>query len=220
MTGLETSPATTLGNAPSMPATTTSTLARRMFSDLASNRCRPGHADVVNPFDAVAHDFRRDRRFLGHGQITRAGANDADGSGTFGQGFFLDGHAAGKRVMDGALEFFAQGAGMAVGDARDEHALFGRQNFGGDFDHLFRRFARAENDFGKTFAQRAVRVHLRETEVGHRRGLKCAQDFVARTSFRRGIFPAVEWLQSVVTHDDLRCHRNARHWSRRKKLQW
>ena len=83
-------------------------------------------------------------------------------------------------MVDGGLEFFAQRAGMCIGDARDENARIGRQNFRGYFDDLFRRFAAAENDFGKTLAERTVHVHLRETEVGDRRGLKCAQDFFAR----------------------------------------
>src|ERR1035441_1376110 len=69
---------------------------------------------------------------------------------------------------------------MGVGEPRDENARIGRQNFRGYFDDLFRRFAAAENDFGKTLAERTVHVHLRETEVGDRRGLKCAQDFFAR----------------------------------------
>ena len=41
------------------------------------------------------------------------------------------------------------------------------------------RLARAENDLRETLAQRAVRVHLREAEVRHGRGLKGAQDLVA-----------------------------------------
>ena len=82
-------------------------------------------------------------------------------------------------MMDGALEFFPQRAGVFGGDARDEHALPVFQKLGGDFDDLLRRLARAENDFGKIFAQRAVRVHLRKAEVGHRRGLEGAQDLVA-----------------------------------------
>ena len=81
-------------------------------------------------------------------------------------------------MVDGALEFFAQGAGMGIGDARDEHARFGCQDFGGDFDDLFRCFAGAENDLGKTLAEGAVRVHLRKAEVGDRRGLERPQDLV------------------------------------------
>jgi len=147
-----------------------------------------GNADIVNPFDTVAHDFRRYRRLLRHGQITGAGANDPDGSGTFGQGFFLDGHTAGKFVVSGKLEFFAQRAGLGASDTRDEHARFGRQNIRGYFDDLFRRFAAAENDFGETFAERTVRVHLRETEVGDGRGLKRAQNLVAAHSARAEFF--------------------------------
>ena len=63
----------------------------------ANKPMQAGHADVVNALDPVAHDFRRHRRFLGHGQIAGAGANDRDGSGTFGQRFFFNGHAT-RRV--------------------------------------------------------------------------------------------------------------------------
>ena len=40
--------------------------------------------------------------------------------------------------------------------------------------------ARAENHFGKIFAQRAVRVHLGKAEVGRGRGLKGPEDFFER----------------------------------------
>ena len=53
------------------------------------------------------------------------------------------------------------------------------QKFCRDFYHLLRRFARAENNFRKAFAQRAVHIHLRKTDVGHRRGLERLQDPVA-----------------------------------------
>jgi hypothetical protein len=76
-------------------------------------------------------------------------------------------------------------------DARDEHALFAFQNFCGDVNDLHRRFARAENHFWKTFAQRAVRVHLGEAEIGRGRGLKSAQDFFARD------FPGAKFFQQL-----------------------
>ncbi len=156
-----------------------------------------GHADVVHAFHAVAHDFGGDGGFLGHRQIARAGADDGDEAGALAAWFFLDGHAAGDVVMDGAFEFFLQRAGVFGGDAGDEHWLSMLQQFGGDLDDLFRRLARAENHFGKIFAERAVRVHLRETEVGHGRGLKCAAEPFRAGFFRRGIAPAVALLRSL-----------------------
>ena len=82
--------------------------------------------------------------------------------------------------MDGALVFFPQCAGMVRRDAGDEHDLSVVQQFAGDFDHLFGRLARTKDDFREIFSQRAVRVHLGETEVGHRGGLESAQHFFAR----------------------------------------
>ena len=81
--------------------------------------------------------------------------------------------------MDGASEFFANGPRVFGLDARDEQTLFVFVNFGGDFQHLLRGFARAIDDFGKTFPQSAVGVHLREPEIGQGRGLKGVQDFLA-----------------------------------------
>ena len=40
------------------------------------------HAHVGNALDPVAHDIGGHGRLLGHRQITGAGANDGDGSGT------------------------------------------------------------------------------------------------------------------------------------------
>jgi len=111
----------------------------------------------------------------------------------------LDGHAAGEVVMDGALEFFLQRAGVFGGDARDENLLAVFQKFGGNLYGLFRRLARAENDFGKIFPQRAMRVHLRETEISDRRGLEGAQDFFRRDFSRAKLCEQLGGLG--------RCHR-------------
>jgi len=82
-------------------------------------------------------------------------------------------------MENGFFEFFLQRAGVVGGDAGDEHLLAVVQKFGGDFNDLLRRLARAKYDFGEIFPQRAVRVHLREAEIGGRRGLEGAQDFFA-----------------------------------------
>jgi hypothetical protein len=81
--------------------------------------------------------------------------------------------------MDGALELAAEGAGVFTVDARHEHALLVFQYFHRDFHHLLRRFAAAEDDFGKPLAQRAMGVHLSEAEVGEGRRLEGTQDFIA-----------------------------------------
>src|SRR5258705_177222 len=48
-----------------------------------------------------------------------------------------------------------------------------------NLQHLRRRLALGVDDFRKTFAQRAMGVELRETEVGHGRGLEGAQHLLA-----------------------------------------
>ena len=144
----------------------------------AQNAVQPGHARVRHALDAVAHDLRRHRRLFRHRQIARARANHHDGSGPPGQRLFFDGDAPRQFVMDGELEFPAQFPRLLRRDARDEDALFVFQEPVSDFQDLLRRLARAEDDFWKTLAQRAVRVHLREAEVGEGRGLEGAQHLV------------------------------------------
>ena len=82
-------------------------------------------------------------------------------------------------MVNGVAELFAERAGVFGGDAGHEDALLPRHEFGSDFYDLHGRLARAEDDLRKTFAERTVRVHRRETEVGHRRGLKGVQHLIA-----------------------------------------
>ena len=91
-------------------------------------------------------------------------------------------------MMNRRLEFFAERAGMVIGDPGDQHRLFLLQKFGRDFDHLFRRLAGAKNDFGEIFAERAVHVHLGEPQIGHRCGLEGVQDFLLRNFPRAKLF--------------------------------
>ena len=113
-------------------------------------------------------------------------------------------------MMDGAFEFLPQRAGMFGSDSRDQHWLSAIEQLGGDFDHLFRRFAGAKNDFGEIFAQRAVRVHLRKTEIGHRRGLKRVQHLSRAGFFPREIVPAIAAPRQLSWQDNAsrnaRCH--------------
>ena len=78
-------------------------------------------------------------------------------------------------MVNGVLELPADEARVFDGDARNEDALFPREEFSGDFDNLTGRFAGAKNDFGKILAQRPMGVHLGKAEVGDGRGLEGAQ---------------------------------------------
>ena len=78
MTGTSTSPPTTLGSAPSMPATTMMTRAAIEAVVFAEQPVEAGDADVVQPIDRVAHDLGGDGRFLGDRQVGRAGGGDQD----------------------------------------------------------------------------------------------------------------------------------------------
>ena len=49
----------------------------------------------------------------------------------------------------------------------------------GDADYLGGRFAGAENDFGKAFAQTTMGIHLRKSQVSHRRRLERASTSIS-----------------------------------------
>ena len=142
------------------------------------NPMQSRHAHIHDSHDVVAHDLGSDGGFLGHRQITRAGADDSDVSRVLGQRFLLDGHAAGEFVVDGVLEFFPQRFRVFESNPRDEDILFTLDEFTRDRHDLFRSFACAKDDFGETLSQRAMRVHLRESKVCHGRGLKRAQHLI------------------------------------------
>jgi hypothetical protein len=138
------------------------------------------HAHVEESFDAVAHDIGGDGSLLGHRNIAGARAEDGNDARSFRQGLFRDRDATGFRVMDGVFEFPADGPRMEGSDPGDEHWLFLFGELGGDPDHLFRGLPGAEDDFRKTFSQRAVRVHGGKAELRHRRGLECAEGMLER----------------------------------------
>jgi hypothetical protein len=48
------------------------------------------------------------------------------------------------------------------------------EDFSGNLYHLIASLSGAENHFREAAAQRAVRVHIRKSKVGHRRRLKRA----------------------------------------------
>src|ERR1019366_1741263 len=104
---------------------------------------------------------------------------------------FLNRDTAGDWMMDGVPEFFLQRAGMFGRDARGQDGLTVRQKFRGDTDDLFRSFARTKSDFGEIFPERAVHVHLRKAEVGHRRGLEEVQNLFTRD------FPGAKILEQL-----------------------
>ena len=140
MIGRLISPATTLGKAPSIPATTIDDIRVSDRFQLVQKPMQPGHAHVINPFHPIAHDFGGDNRFLGDGQVAGPGADDGDGSRPFGERFFLDGHATGDRMEDGGLEFFSHQARLIRGQPCDQDSVFPGQNGGRDFHNLRARF--------------------------------------------------------------------------------
>ena len=92
---------------------------------------------------------------------------------------FFDRETSGEFVMDGRFKFFSQETGVLGSNARDENALLALESWVSNFQDLFGSLARAEDDFRKSFSQRAMRIDLSEAEVHDRRGLEGLEDLVA-----------------------------------------
>ena len=73
ITGQSTSPPTTLGSAPSIPATTTIASAPPSAFDLLEQAMQPRDADVGQESDLAVPRLGRNPRLLGHGQVARPG---------------------------------------------------------------------------------------------------------------------------------------------------
>ena len=99
-------------------------------------------------------------------------------------------------MMNRMLEFLTKRPRVFWRDTRHKDAPLVLQKFGSNFEDLFRRLARSENDFRKAFAQRPMHVHLGESEVSQRRRLKRLQHFVAAD------FPGPKFVQQP---DGFRC---------------
>jgi hypothetical protein len=91
-------------------------------------------------------------------------------------------------MMDSLFECFAQEASVFGLNTGNEDTVVVFEQTAGDFDDLLRRFARAENDFRKAFAQRAMRVHLSEPEVCDRSGLEILQNLLAADAASAELF--------------------------------
>src|SRR5258706_4744960 len=90
--------------------------------------------------------------------------------------------------MNGGFEFSSQRASVVQRDASDENTLLSFEKFGRNFEDLLGSFACAEDDFGESFAQGTMGIHLRKTEVCHGRGLESLEDLLARNSARAKLF--------------------------------
>ena len=78
ITGQSTSPPTTLGKAPSMPATTTRASAPPSASSWLEQAVQAGDADVGDQRDLAVPRLGRHPRLLGDGQVARPGGHDHD----------------------------------------------------------------------------------------------------------------------------------------------
>jgi len=132
-------------------------------------------ANVVEVFDAVAHQAGRKEGFFGNRNVAGAGRDDEDGSlpGDFGAAF--DGDDAGELMELRCFGKLADGREDSFVGTRDQNvvarALFSEQRT--DDGHYLRwRLSLAEDDFGKALAESAVMVHFREAQVFERKMLQ------------------------------------------------
>jgi hypothetical protein len=124
-----------------------------------------GDADIVDPFDAVAHEFRRGGCFLSNGQVSGAGADQTDaGQQGFG-GMTIEGRGACKFVIGDVGNTFSEemeDIGVYAGNEQTAGAF---DEAFGDGDDLLRRLSLAEDDLGQGGAEGAMMVDLGKAEV-------------------------------------------------------
>ncbi len=165
MTGTPTSPPTTLGKAPSMPAHTIMTRASASTLAMRQQPMNARDSDVIEMLHAIAHQFGGDDRFFCHRNVAGARGNHSNNALSVASPIALQRNCARQRTIlslgnlrDHSLELF-------FGRTRGEHVAFMLRQAGEDPGHLRRRFAQAENHLGHALPQGAVMIHLRESQV-------------------------------------------------------
>ena len=165
------------------------------FREAIEEAVQARNTDIVDALDGVAHDFGGHGGFFSDGNIAGAGGEDTNLPRMPRMGALADRDAASLFVVDGVRKFGLENSGVLRGDAGDEEAAFALQEGCTDFQNLLRRFARAEDYFGETFAKGAMGVDLRELEVDYLRHLECMEDGIevhlARTEFFQQLFGVV-----------------------------
>ena len=192
ITGAAISPATTLGSAPSIPATTMTTLAARSCPRQDKRRCRSRHADVVQLLRRLAHHLQRPCRFLGDGKIAGSRCHQR--------------HPLRPRRGQSRSSQMAQGAGVILNlghkaacgvelllarprPQRARRSLRQRQR---NLRHLRRRLAGAIDHFRKPPPDRAMMINSRMSQILKRQHPKRRQRFFPR--------PSVAGQRAVKTH--------------------
>ena len=98
MTGTATRPPTTLGNAPSMPATQITTRAFINAALWLQQAVDAGDAYVEDVFDLIAHESSGKHGFFGNGNIAGAGGDHRDDAFARRSFVAFDGDSAGERM--------------------------------------------------------------------------------------------------------------------------
>ena len=108
---------------------------------LAEQAVEPGDADVVQPRDLVAHQFRRARRFLGDRQVGGAGRGDDDRALARGDVLLSKRDEGCIGVIRCAGHHGPHGVVAGLARARHQQRRAARDDLGGDGRNLGRCFA-------------------------------------------------------------------------------
>ena len=165
ITGTPTSPPTTLGNAPSIPAQTITTRARVSASRFASKPMNPRHAHIVEVLDFIPHHFRCDDRLFRDRNIAGPGRDHRHNSLAVFRRIFLQDNGAGEFAKFHTAYFFLYGGKLLfAGASRQDVPAMLRQPFK-DSGSLRRSFPFSENDFRHPVPQRAMMINFRKPQV-------------------------------------------------------
>ena len=165
------SPPTTLGSAPSRPATDHEHARAAQLRTCASRRWSPGDADVGDQLGAASHDLRRDERLLGHRQVGGAGAHHEHAAARPRAGGVRSTNERARAPSARRAGTRARSAvALLLADAGRQHdAATRRKRRSTIATQLLRRLALAEDHLGEAGAQRALVVERRELEPLDRR---------------------------------------------------
>ena len=163
ITGQSTSPPTTLGKAPSMPATTTKRIGIAQLGELVQQAVQTGHTHIGHQRHVAVPGQGGDTCLLGHRQVARACRDDHHPAYLAARlGRALDPKGSANRIVLALGENRPQMIRDRRIDPCDQPPLFMLDQCAQDGLDLRRGLALAEDHFGKSAPDTTVQIHLGE----------------------------------------------------------
>ena len=126
---------------------------------------QPGDADVVQPVHGIAHDRRRNPRFLGDGEVRGAGRGDEDRSTPLGRRSLIQRDAARELVVARGGKRCTYAVKRFTGGPGDQQAVPRVDDPLGDGGDLGGGLSLPENHLRKALAGVAVVIHAGEAQI-------------------------------------------------------